>query len=449
MEKIKQKPIEKIKTVVIAVLTFTMLALAVLYIGGSQFSGNNAAINALDMPSGAVPAGEDAPKQTSVYEKNLLAVSFIGIRCGTLGGGAHGCETAAADLFEFACEPLHTLLSSKSTVEEITKEEFDTAAVGERYICVSFVSALPYQAVYALSGEYGAPFGSERAINPQFLLLSFDESGAAALYMRDKENYYMATGDYAVSHAELSAMASDTRLRDFEITDGVPLSDSTPLVQVLSLSEVDALYGGELQSVLSLLGYDSTPSQPSTVSGTFITVAPHGTITVGDGKVVYTASDEGGVSISSFLDLAKSELDISLYDVLLSSVTLVEELQSAAGEAGGSMLELYLDGFYQNEDVYTIIFGAAESAIPISGDAFPHLAKITVQSGKFKSIEFSLVTAERSGYQVSPFSSAWEYRYASKSAKISSMGLRYRADALPANELDAAWYCTGEGATAK
>ena len=446
MEKIKQKPIEKIKTVVIATLTFTMLALAALYIGGSQFSQSNAAINALDMPNGAVPAGEDAPLQTSVYEKNLLAVSFIGIRCGALGGGAHGCETAASDLFEFACEPLHTLLSSKSTVKEIAKEEFDAGA-GERYICVSLVSPLPYQVVYALSGEYGAPFGSERAISPQFLLLSFDEDGTAALYMRDGESYYKATGDCTLSPAELAAMASDTRLHSFEITDGIPLTDSAPLVQVLSLSDVEALYGGELQSVLSLLGYDSTPSQPLTASSTFTTVAPHGTLEVGGGKVVYTASDEGGIGISSFLDIAKSELDISLYDVLLSSVTLVEKLQKAAGEAGGSMLEVYLDGFYQNEDSYTIIFGIAESAVPISGDALSHLAKITVQSGKFKSIEFSLITAERSGYQVSPFSSAWEYGYASKSARVSSMGLRYRVDSLPANEIDVAWYFTREGAS--
>ena len=76
MEKIKTKPIEKFKTAIIAILTVSMLLLAGIYIGGSQFLSNNAAINLQNMPDGTVKLGNKSPVELSVYEKNLLAVSF-------------------------------------------------------------------------------------------------------------------------------------------------------------------------------------------------------------------------------------------------------------------------------------------------------------------------------------------------------------------------------------
>ncbi|MBQ8836289.1 MAG: hypothetical protein IJ002_02115 [Clostridia bacterium] len=440
MEKIKQKPIEKIKTVIIAVLIVTMLALACLYIGGAQFSGAGAAINAQDMPLGAVPAGEDAPKQTAVYEKNLLSFSFIGIRCGENGGGAYATEQAARDLFEIALEPLHALLSSSSTVEKIDSEQFESAAAGEKYICISLTSALPYQIIYALSGEYSAPFGSDRAISPSTLLISFDEGGNASLYMRTKDACYKSAGNCTFSLSELSAMASDARLYDFELSDGVAYSETVPMARTLTLSRSDTLANGALESILSLLDFGTSGTQPMAMADIYTAVAPHGNLHIGDGKVVYTAASEGGISLSSFLSAAKSDLDISLYDVLLSSVSLVESLSRAVQNP----LDIYIDGFYRSDDVYTIVFGASENTVPLSGDAFPYLAKVTAEGGKLKSAEFYMLSADRSNYSVSPFSSAWEYRHASKSAKITTMGLRYHVDKLPANELAAAWYCTGE-----
>ena len=102
MEKIKLSPIEKAKTAVIAILTVTMLALAALYIGGSQFYTGGAASNVGEMPSGAVTVGETAPKFTAVYEKELLKASFAGIQFNGEGGGAYACEPAASDLLNFS-----------------------------------------------------------------------------------------------------------------------------------------------------------------------------------------------------------------------------------------------------------------------------------------------------------------------------------------------------------
>lgn len=446
MEKIKQKPIETVKTVIIAILTVSMLALAAVYIGGSQFAKGSAAITAKDLSAGAVAVGESAPNQVSVYEKNLLRVSYIGIRYGDMGGGAYATEQAADDLLSFSLDGLHALLSSTAKMREATADEWEQAINKSRYICLSLLSPLPYQIIYALSGEYLAALGSSNAVSPETLMLSFDEWGKTSLYMRDGDKYYLSEADFTVKPAELVAMASDSRLYDFEVTDGIPVSESSPLVQTLSLSVPETTDSDKIYELLTLFGYSATDAQPMATANTVNIVAPHGNLLISESKIVYTAASEGGIPITAYLDNSKSELDIDMQDVLLASVSLTESLCTVTSS---DKLNVYLEGFYRKDDVYTAVFGALDSGIPISGDTYPHLAKITVQSGRLSSVEFLPLTAEKSGYSFSPFSSAWEYRYASKNAKITSIGLRYNVSVLPASGLGAAWYYTGERTVAE
>ncbi len=445
MEKIKQKPIENLKTVIIAILTVTMLALAAIYIGGSQFSKGSAAINAGEMPPAAVAVGESAPKQVYVYEKNLLGVSYIGIRFGNEGGGAYATEQAAGDLLDFSLDGIHTLLSSAAQIRESSQEEFENAISENRYICMSLISPLPYQIIYTLSGEYISPLGSSTAISPEALTLAFKNDGGTALYMSEGKSYYVCEGEYTVKASEILAMASDTRLLDFEIVDGLPVSEASPLVQTLSLGIPQNATADKIYKILSLLGYNAQETPMMATTDTFNTVAPHGTLLLNGDRIVYTASTDGGISLAEYLNSSKSELDIDMQDVLLASVSLAESLAEIT-ETDNS--DIYLDGFYKNDDIYTAVFGICNNGIPISGDAFPHLARITVQGGRLRSVEFCPLTVEKSGLSFSPFSSAWEYRYASKNADISSIGLRYNVKELPASELHAAWYYT-EGRVAR
>ena len=207
MEKIKAKPIEIFKNIIIAILTVTMLLLAGLYIGGSQFMSNRGAINTVDMPNSSVTVGTDAPERSSLYKKDLLAVSYAAISCSG-GGGAYGNEPAARDLFDFAAEPIHSLLGSSATIEKTTKSAFENALSNGRYIFFSLAAPLPYQVIYALSGEYLAPAGNDEAISSDTLLLSFSTDGKTALYLKNGEKYYLASADYRISLAEAAAMAN-------------------------------------------------------------------------------------------------------------------------------------------------------------------------------------------------------------------------------------------------
>ena len=131
MEKIKQKPFESIKTAIIILLTASMLILAGIYIGGSQFADSTAALLAKPLPSGTVPAGAEAETEISVYEKALLPISFAGIRYMGNGGGTYGSEAAATDLFAFAAEPIHTCLSSPSMISKIDSSDFEKILASE------------------------------------------------------------------------------------------------------------------------------------------------------------------------------------------------------------------------------------------------------------------------------------------------------------------------------
>ncbi|MBQ4150330.1 MAG: hypothetical protein IJC81_00815 [Clostridia bacterium] len=436
MEKIKAKPIETLKTVIISVLTVSMLLLAGIYIGGSQFLSNSAAINAEDLPDGAVKIGDTSPIETSLYEKNLLAISFAGIRYGEQGGGTYGNEPAARDMLEFAAEPIHSCLSSSATITVVSDSDFHNMIADNRYIYISLLSPLPYQIVYALTGEYVAAAGSENAISAEVLLLCADSEGKASLCIKSGDKYYLAKSDYSFNLPELSAMALDSRLTDFSIKEnGVPLSDTSPHTQTISLSHSEMPRGESYSNLLNLLEYDSGINDTNTSI-----VAPHGTLLISDTSLLYTASQNSGIELSNFLENSKSNLDIDTYDILLASVSLAEQLRNTVPEKTGGALSLYLDGFYRSDDTYTVVFGIAESNIPIFGDALPYLMRVTVSSGRFKSIDLRFVGAERSGYTVSPFPSRWKYNYASKTNSISSLALLYRADSLDAPELNALWY---------
>ena len=441
MKKIRLSPIEKVKTAVIAVLTVTMLALAAFYIGGSQFYTGGAAINSGEMPSGAVAAGENAPNLKSVYEQGLLRASFAGIRFDEHGGGSYSTEPAANNLLDFSLDGIHTLLSYSAKISQSSKEDFEAATDGGRFICISLISPLPYQIIYALSGEYVAPASYENAISADTLMIVFDRNCNASLYMRDGEKYYVSFGEYTYDDAELAVMASDSRLYGFEIANGIPISETSPLAQTISVKSPELCSYDELALLLDALEYTGNETVTLATTESYSIVAPHGVLSASSDRILYTAENEGGIPISSFHGSSKSELDIDINDILLASVSLAQKICKTFEQ---STYNMYLDGFYHGDDTYTIVFGATEDGIPLSGEKYPHLVRLTVSGGRFKSIDTRLILIEKSGLPFSPFSSAWEYRHAAKSASVSSIGLRYNIDEIPLTEQNAAWYYTGE-----
>lgn len=446
---VKHRAFERVKTICITLLTVSMLVLAVIYIGGARFSADGTAIKTASLPEGAVVLGEDPPQALPIYQKELLPVSFAGIRYGSAGGGAYGSEQAAAALLEFAAEPMHLCLSQGAALTAVSAADYATAATGN-FICLNFLSALPYQMLYALTGEGTAAAGSDTAISADRVLLSFTASGKTTLYLSDGISFYAADSGITVKPSELAAMANDSRLADFSVTEnGIALSAAAPYAPKISLSTA-SLDAAQYAEVLTLLGYNPEAgiSAASVAEDDFTgtAVAPHGTVRASGYALTYTAARDSGIAISNFLDIAKSELDIDMYDILQASISLAEQLRAIAPAALGGEGKMFLRGFYREEDVFTVVLGLYTDGIEICGGTYPYFAEIQVQNGMFVSVHFLFAALTKNSYSGALFPSLWQYNYAANSAAVDTLRLYYRAEELPAENLDPSWYFTGEKA---
>lgn len=440
MEKIKRSFAAKLRNLLITLLTLSMLLLAVLYIGGAQFAQGSAALRTDGLPEGAFPVGQNAPATEAVYEKGLLQAAFAGIRFAGVGGGAYGNEQAASALLEFAAEPIHLCLSAPAKLTETTEAEF-SAAANNNFLYLDLPATLPYQMLYALTGEYTAAASSSAAVSADRLLLSFAEANKVTLYLSDGRKYYSSASSYAYKATEVAALANDSRLADFTLyAGGVPACVASPQAASLSLSANSEISEPQLEALLSLLGFK--PAAPAD-NATVTIVDPHGTLRLTGTRLVFSASRDGGIPVSDMLDTAKDTLDIGIYDILVGSVSLAEQLRAAIPDICGGDLSIYLSGFSHAEDTFTIVFGLANGGIPVGGSAYPYFMKLTVQNGRFRSIEARFLTVVKSSYTGTLFPSSWHYTHAEKSASLDTLRLHYRADFLPAEDLDAAWYYTG------
>lgn len=140
----------------------------------------------------------------------------------------------------------------------------------------------------------------------------------------------------------------------------------------------------------------------------------------------------------------KDTLDIGIYDILSACVSILEQLRTILPQCSGEDLAIYLDSFSHAEDIFTVTFGVTANGIPAKGGTLPYLAKMTVQNGRFRSIELRYVRAESGSYTGTLFSSAWHYAHAAKKETPRTLRLYYRVPTLPAAELDALWYYTAE-----
>ncbi|MBR5539563.1 MAG: hypothetical protein IKU61_06655 [Clostridia bacterium] len=436
--KIKKSFGRRFATFLTVILTFSMLLLAAIYIGGTQFASESAAINLDKKTDGTVTVGGIYDVNIPVYEKGLLPVSFAAISYGGEGGGAYGSDDSAKALSSFAAEPLHACLESGASFKEINKDAFLFAASGD-FLYLDFLSSLPYQMIYALTGENLSPARYEEAINVDRVFILFPTGEKAMLYFSDGERFFASDAVAEVHRSELSALAGDSRLSSFTINEfGVPSSIAPVMLPHLTLKAETDFSDSETAEIFSLLGFDFNPQSASDTA-----VATHGTLKLTPTRLVFAASMDGGIPVSDFLDAPKNPLDINIYDILLGGSTLCEKLIGTSRQVFGGA-NLYLENFYRTDDVYTLTFGACSDSVRIYGNALPFFAKITVQGGRFRSIETRFLQVEKDSFAYPLFSSAWQYSHASENAEIRTLRPMYRAMLLPEKDLAPAWFCTGE-----
>ena len=171
-------------------------------------------------------------------------------------------------------------------------------------------------------------------------------------------------------------------------------------------------------------------------------VEPHGSLTVNRTRALFTASRDGGIPITSFLEDGKDARDIDIYDILTAAATFAERLCSVSPENFGGAATPFLKSFVRDGDGYTVSFGLAYGGIEICGAADGFLT-LTASGGMITAIEARRLYVSRAGLALTLFPADWQYAAAEKSAGadgIRVLRLLYDADTLPA-ACDAAFYC--------
>lgn len=448
MASFARRKIEYVKTGVILLLTATMLLLAALYIGGAQFAEGTAADAAVELPGGAACVGKEYSPAPALSERGLLFAEFAAVSDGEGSAGAFGFEPAADAIYSFALQAVHDSLSAGAEITEISETEFAAAASG-CFVYLQFPSALPYQILYALTGEAALAVKAD-VFTVETLFLRVLEDGKAVLYTSGRGQYRRAYAGASVSRVELDLLKADDRLAEVEFTaSGVALCEKSPAVYPVSLTRgsVAGMDDAAYRAVLYLLGYNPDRTAAAYSLGTVRTIVePHGTLLLSDAMLSYSAAKDSGISTADFLSAAKSELDVGLYDALEAAAEMASSLQEIAPSAFGGAARFFVKDVYRDGDAYTIVFGYMLNAIEITGNVLPYFAKITVQNGQFKHIEARGLFCAQGSYRNTLFPSGWCYRYAARTTDIEAIRLIYPATAMPDAERNAAWYIRESGA---
>lgn len=432
---------EKFKTAVVALLFLLMLFFAGVFIGGSQFSDGGAAASRISLPAGAVKAGDDAPEQTALYERGLLMAEFAAVSYNGAGGGAFG-SAVPESVITMAQPLIHEALSGDAALASVPRAALE-AATGGDFLCLRLPAALPYQMLYALTGEIGQVAAAETAVNASFLLLAFDGEGQGTLYLADGEVCFASDAVLSVRPAALALLAGDGALSDFDFADNLlPVGDAPAVAFPLSVSDgtTQPLAADIGDDLLYLFGFN--PDRGDAFAAAV--VEPHGSFAVDCTGIRFTASRDGGLSAAKFIDSGKDEFDIGIYDLLDAAVGLLDRVRALDAASFGGDASLFLKGFYKENDGYRLVFSLAYSGVEITGDSVPYFAAFSAKGGVFTAVEVRRLRVARGALTRTLFSSAWQYAYASRYAGeggLRTLRLLYKVDALPAEECIASWYC--------
>ena len=432
---------EKFKTAVAALLMLLMLFSAGVFIGGSQFSDGGAAASRASLPVGAVKAGEDAPALTSLHERGLLMAEFAAVSYQGARGGAFG-SAVPESLFTLAKPLIHEALSGGAALAATTHSALEAATEGD-FLCLRLPAALPYQMIYALTGDIEQAATAETAVNASFLLLAFDGEGQGTLYLADGEVCFVSDAALSVRPAALALLAGDEALSDFRFADNLlPVSDAPAFAFPLSVSDgaTHPLAAGIGDELLYLFGFN--PDRGDALSAAV--VEPHGSFAVDRTCIRFTASLDGGLSAAKFIDSVKDAFDIGIYDLLDAAFGLLDRVRALDSDSFGGDASIFLKGFYKEDDGYTLVFGVAYGGVEITGGSVPYFAKFSAKGGAFTAVEVRRLCVTRGALGRTLFSSAWQYAHASRYAGeggLRALRLLYRVDALPAEECVASWYC--------
>lgn len=432
---------EKCKTAFLCLLIVLMLAAAGIYIGGAQFSHSGAADVRTPLPSGAVPVGADAPDSRSLAESGLLAPEAVVVSAAGQVAGAFADDIPEAAT-ALAYPLIHAALGGDATLTETTRETVLAAAAGN-YLFLRLRDALPYQLLYALTGDVEKAASAALACSADALLLAFDADGTGRLYLVSEDTCFVSDKPLSARTDALTMLVNDGKMADATLTRQlVPLGSAphTAFPITVEQGEAHPLSAEAWRALLML--FDFNPDRYRTAAQTV--VEPHGSLSVSAVRADFTASQDGGIPIASFLETGKDARDIDIYDILTAASAVVRRLRDIDADNFGGDATPYLKSFCREENGYTLTFGLCYDGIALAGEGVAPFLTLTASGGMFTAATVRRLCVSRAGPALTLFSAAWQYTAAARAADADGLHrlcLLYRVDTLPSEACDAAWYC--------
>lgn len=430
---------EKCKTILLVCLIVLMLAAAGVYIGGSQFARAGAADVRTLPPDGTVPVGTDAPATRTLADAGLLVPEAAAVRAGSTTVGAFAGDIPDT-VTSLAFPLIHTALAADATLSDTTAQALADAAAGN-FILLRLPGALPYQLLYALTGDIDKAAASDHAVSADVLLLAFDDDGTGRLFLSDGTACAVSDKPIPVRMGTLTALTGSEHLSAVTVADNLlPVGDVSVTIFPLTVEDGadHPLSADAGNALLSLFAFNPDRHRLSAQS----VVEPHGSLTLSRARMTFAASRDGGIPIASFLEDGKDVRDIGIYDILTAAATFADRLRAINTANFGGAATPFLKGFYKDGDGYTVRFGLLYNGIELCGAALPDFLTLTVSGGMFTAVEVRRICAVREGTSLTLFPASWQYAAAAAHTDggLRSLRLLYAIDTIPA-ACDAGWYC--------
>lgn len=379
--------IETVKTVLLAMLVVSLLALIVVYIGGTHIyqSMTDSEEKKVFDKLWSVQSGQ----RTEGLKEERLLPELIAYK---LAGSEPMCSIAdrgsTSELYRLITPCVAELFGSGSYCEELDPEEgkrlYAEAGLGAEFIYLRFHEPVLYQLIYAYAsgkvtlsendaavfssglGDASGAYVSEMIIIPEsgvaahrFIAYALDGDGRCFRFRRDEsavasEFYISKLNDIAPRINTLPCgFSDDLRLDPMQLMVSGEIESDSIMSKAFKTTEFgakDAVAAG----ILRLFGYNPDKLKGYDDDGAGVYYDSHSRIRLEEGRLNYQAVDPAsGIELSGLLGYSADD-GFSLFDKLAAADYLLTELSDISSALVGAEAYLCLGEVYTENGMLVI-----------------------------------------------------------------------------------------------
>ncbi len=303
-----------------------------------------------------------------------------------------------------------------SEPKPVDSSAWRSAVTAPDVIYIRYAGYYPYQILHAFladNGEEDAFLKNALAVDVCELCLSFGEE-TATVTLRGKNGVYVFTAPLQEDPLPLFAYPDTYRDAFYTCT----LSDTVPGGAVTVTQRVDArdaavtvgipgqIAGNEEHMLAWLSAWQFNPDKLNShteTDGSVVYVESHGVLWWGAEQIVYTAAEDGGVSVDEFC----TPYDIDVYTYLKAAVSWINKVSAMQIQYTGGDALLRLTGVTAEDDAVTLRFGLFLDNLPVFVDGENTAVALTFRDNRVTEMTWKPVLVSKTLSSRKLFLEAW------------------------------------------